>query len=273
MSDKDTNPKDALGIAKVPMHCVSARVMMELGLAMMEGGRKYGTHNYRKMGVRGSVYYDATMRHMMAYWEGQDIDPDSGVHHVIKAIATLVVMRDSMLMENFEDDRPIRLPKGLDIDDLNEQAAKIIKKYPQCKMPFIEAGPKKMEEEVEEKLDKVFGNRYKDVQCDCRTCTGIRKLEEKRLRHAGDAWSIREDDQLRDEVNRDLGMSVIALIHHRTDKAIECRMKKLNLEFKPEVKHEEGKTTYDNAVDGMCYNIDRLCKCDTCRSRWDQNFI
>ena len=68
---KDTNPKDAIGIAKTPMSVISGPVIAELGLAMMEGARKYGRHNYRAVGVRASVYYDAMMRHMMAFWEGE----------------------------------------------------------------------------------------------------------------------------------------------------------------------------------------------------------
>jgi hypothetical protein len=172
---KDTNPKDALGVAKVPMHCVSARVMMELGLAMMEGGRKYGTHNYRAMGVRASVYYSATLRHLMDWWEGTDIDPDSGVHHVVKAIAGLVVLRDSMLMQNCEDDRPIRLPDGLNIADLNEQAAKIIEKYPVSKEPFTQAGLEKKEVKHEKNkitypLADIDGMYDTDQLCQCPIC-------------------------------------------------------------------------------------------------------
>ena len=81
---KATNPKDAVGIKKVPLSTVSSKVIMEMGLGMLEGARKYGRHNYRVAGVRASVYYDACMRHLMAWWEGEDIDPDSGLHHIIK---------------------------------------------------------------------------------------------------------------------------------------------------------------------------------------------
>jgi len=137
---KPTNPKDALGIKKVPFHCVPCGPLMELGLAMMEGGRKYGSHNYRSVGVRSSVYYDAVIRHLMAWWEGEDIDPDSGVFHIIKAIACLFVLRDSMLMGNCEDDRPLKYPEGLDISQLNKQAEEIIQKYPYCVKPFTEKG-------------------------------------------------------------------------------------------------------------------------------------
>ncbi len=40
-----------------------------------------------------------------------------------------------------------------------------------------------------------------------------------------------------------------------------------------EAKHEEGKITYDDAVDGECYSDDRLCFCSTCRTGWNSNLI
>lgn len=142
MKEKPTNPKDALGVKKVSLHCIPCGPLLELGLAMLEGGRKYGTHNYRDMGVRASVYYDAAMRHIMDWWEGEDIDPDSGLHHVIKAMASLVVLRDSMLMGNCDDDRPYKYSNGLNILRFNKQAAKIIEKYPECVDPFLEKNRK-----------------------------------------------------------------------------------------------------------------------------------
>lgn len=129
MTNKDTNPKDAVGIKKAPISTVSAPVIMEIGIAMLEGARKYGRHNYRKAGVRGSVYYDATLRHLMAWWEGEDIDPDSGLSHITKAMASLAVLRDSMIRENWVDDRPPTSPEDW-MKKLNDKAAEIIEKYP-----------------------------------------------------------------------------------------------------------------------------------------------
>lgn len=105
---KATNPKDAIGISKAPMSTVSAAVLAEVGVAMLEGACKYGRHNYRAAGVRSSVYYDATMRHLMAWWEGEDTDPDSGMSHITKAITSLVVLRDAMIRGTCTDDRPPR---------------------------------------------------------------------------------------------------------------------------------------------------------------------
>jgi hypothetical protein len=128
---KDTNPKDAIGTKKVPMFSVvPMNVIGEIALGMMEGGLKYGRHNYREAGVRASVYLDALGRHMGAWWEGEDIDPDSGLSHVTKAITSLVVLRDSMMQGNWVDDRPIKTTNRNWIKDANAKAAAFIEKYP-----------------------------------------------------------------------------------------------------------------------------------------------
>lgn len=125
---KATNPKDAIGIRKLAFSVLPWRVLCRVALAMMEGAAKYGRHNYRVAGVRASVYFDAVVgRHLTDWWEGTDIDPDSGLHHVDKAIAGLMVMRDSMLQGNFTDDRP---PRGdVDMAELNTLAAAILDQH------------------------------------------------------------------------------------------------------------------------------------------------
>jgi hypothetical protein len=124
---KPSNPKDAVGVRKAPMSTVSCAVLVEVGVAMLEGAAKYGRHNYRAIGVSASVYYDATMRHLMGWWEGEDLDPDSGLSHVTKAIASLVVLRDAMIQGKFSDDRP---PRSVPFyPSLNAGAAAIIDRY------------------------------------------------------------------------------------------------------------------------------------------------
>lgn len=129
---KPTNPKDAVGIKKAPLSTVPCRVMAEIGVAMMEGARKYGRHNYRTAGVRASVYFDATMRHLMSWWEGQDIDPASGLSHIIKALASLTVLRDSMTQGMLNDDRPPPSRDGWEAE-LQGMVDKIFDMYPESK--------------------------------------------------------------------------------------------------------------------------------------------
>lgn len=124
---KPTNPKDAVGIKKAPLSTVSAAVMAEVGVAMLEGALKYGRHNYRGVGVRASVYYDATIRHLFSWWEGEDTDADSGMSHITKAIASLTVLRDAMIQDKVEDDRPPRSAQFY--RELNKKAALLVERY------------------------------------------------------------------------------------------------------------------------------------------------
>jgi len=136
----EDNPKDSQGIDKVPFSYIPLQVIFEAGLGMMEGGLKYGAHNYREIDIRDTTYFDALMRHVGAYMEGEDIDPKSGINHLSKAIATLLVWRDATMNGRCFDDRPIR-PKDKEwLEKLNDKAAELNKKYPVSKLRFIEKG-------------------------------------------------------------------------------------------------------------------------------------
>jgi Domain of unknown function (DUF5664)/Domain of unknown function (DUF4406) len=134
---KPSNPKDELGIRRMPMSTVPAPVLAGVGVAMLEGALKYGRHNYRSIGVRASVYFDATMRHLMAWWEGEDLDPDSDISHITKAIASLVVLSDSELQGNLTDDRPPRSPANW-YQKLNSRVTALLEKYPNPVKPYTQ---------------------------------------------------------------------------------------------------------------------------------------
>lgn len=136
---KPSNPKDSVGIRKWRQFCcVPFTVIWHIGVAMLEGYLKYGRHNYRKAGVRASVYIDAAKGHIDCWWEGEDDDPDSRLCHLDKALASLVVLRDSMLLGNWVDDRP---PKA-NVDEirgyLQGKVEELFDKYPDPKPPFTE---------------------------------------------------------------------------------------------------------------------------------------
>lgn len=135
---KDTNPKDAIGSNKAPLSTVPMPVMFEVGTAMLEGACKYARHNYRVAGVRSSVYFDATQRHLAAWWEGEDIDPDSGMSHITKAIASLVVLRDAQINRMVaNDDRPPRAREGW-LGDVQAQTKGVLSRYPNPLPPYTQ---------------------------------------------------------------------------------------------------------------------------------------
>jgi hypothetical protein len=139
VSQKESNPKDKFGVKKASMSYVPSGPLMELALGMQEGGYKYGRHNFRTIGVRASVYYDAAMRHLMAWWEGEDLDPHSGagLHHISKCIASLVVLRDAMVNDMWVDDRPPKMADGW-IEALSAKVEELTEAYPNPAAPHVE---------------------------------------------------------------------------------------------------------------------------------------
>jgi hypothetical protein len=137
VTTKDTNPKDAIGSSKPPLSTIPCPVLFEIGAGMLEGACKYRRHNYRVAGVRTSIYYDAAMRHLMRFWEGEDIDPDSGLHHISKAIASLIVLRDSQMIGNVVDDRPpISNPDWF--EEAEQRVKNVLARFPNPLPPFTD---------------------------------------------------------------------------------------------------------------------------------------
>jgi hypothetical protein len=134
------NPKHFAGMKKLLLSVLPWRVIWEVALAMLEGALKYGAHNYRAAGqIRASTYFNGTMRHMTSWWEGEDMDPDTDgkIHHVVKAIASNLVIRDAMLNGNFIDDRPPRISDDF-IKSLNETSVYLLKKFPEPVPPYTQ---------------------------------------------------------------------------------------------------------------------------------------
>lgn len=103
--DKQTNPKDLIGSDKLPVHLwpTTATAMGCLGL--LDGMLKYGRSNWRASGVRSSIYVDAAKRHLDAWFEGEDCDPDSGLPHLAHALACMAIIVDAQAAGNLNDDR------------------------------------------------------------------------------------------------------------------------------------------------------------------------
>lgn len=102
---KATNPKDAIGSSKLPIHLwpTTASAMGAIGL--LDGMLKYGRANWRASGVRASIYFDAANRHLNAWFEGEENDPDSGVPHLAHALACLAIIVDAQAAGKLNDDR------------------------------------------------------------------------------------------------------------------------------------------------------------------------
>lgn len=126
---KPTNPKDMIGADKVPMHLWPKTATVLGAMGLLDGALKYGRSNWRAVGIRASIYYDAVDRHMTAWFEGEDIDPDSGLPHLAHALASLAIMADAIALGRFNDDRLVHGGYRPLIDAMTQEVPRLKAKH------------------------------------------------------------------------------------------------------------------------------------------------
>lgn len=122
VDSKDTNPKDAIGVRKLPIGLVPSTGINLAAVAFLEGAMKYGRYNWRVAGVKSSIYYDAAMRHLEKYWNGEEYDWETDVPHLASAIACLMIIVDAKACHKLDDDRPPFADVNAQIHDLEDIA-------------------------------------------------------------------------------------------------------------------------------------------------------
>jgi hypothetical protein len=103
----DDNPKTVQGQAKPAFDAIPPSSLVPLGAAMQDGKRKYGLMNWREKPVTISTYYNAALRHLMSFWDGENVAQDSGVHHLGHVMACCAILYDAQRMGTLNDDRGI----------------------------------------------------------------------------------------------------------------------------------------------------------------------
>lgn len=102
----EANPKQRYGDRKVPLHLVPTSAQVAIAMGLKEGARKYGAFNWRETNVETMTYVGAALRHLTAWVDGEDIDPDSGNPHLFHAMASLAILTDALASDKAIDNRP-----------------------------------------------------------------------------------------------------------------------------------------------------------------------
>lgn len=100
------NPKDIVGRGKLPLHLWPTTATAMGCVAMLNGALKYGRSNWRRIGVKASIYVDACQRHLAAWFEGNETD-EEGVPHLSSALACLAIIVDAQAAGMLTDDRQV----------------------------------------------------------------------------------------------------------------------------------------------------------------------
>ena len=107
------------------MHLWPANATALGSLALLDGALKYGRANWRAAGVRASIYHDAASRHLAAWFEGEDADPDSGLDHLAHVLACMAIIVDARAAGQLTDDRQFVGGHRLAVDALTPHVARL----------------------------------------------------------------------------------------------------------------------------------------------------
>ncbi len=92
------------GKKDVRLHAVPWESLCELGRVYAYGEDKYDDYNFRK-GYKWSLSYDALQRHLGAFWNREDQDQESNLHHLAHAAWHCMTLMFFSLTGRGTDDR------------------------------------------------------------------------------------------------------------------------------------------------------------------------
>ena len=143
--DKQSNPKQASGDKKLPLHLVPFSAIAEETPAYLVGMLKYGRNNWRVSGVLASTYVSAILRHLWAFMEGEDYDIETRASHLGSIRACCGIMIDAKEHGKLIDDRNY-LPSGRVVSDmqiarLTDQIARLTESAASARAKFEDRNP------------------------------------------------------------------------------------------------------------------------------------
>lgn len=110
----EENPKhiEAQKLGKTQYENIPWDIIRRVANAMSEGAGKYGRYNWRIDHIRATTYMGGIGRHLFGdgdktkgWFNGEDIDPDSGENHLVKVIANCLLLLDATNQNTLIDDR------------------------------------------------------------------------------------------------------------------------------------------------------------------------
>lgn len=89
---------------KAPIGLIPSKALTAIAEVLAFGAARYGAHNWRA-GLAWSRLYDAALRHILAWKEGEDLDPESSLSHLAHASCCLMFLLELIKTRPDLDDR------------------------------------------------------------------------------------------------------------------------------------------------------------------------
>jgi hypothetical protein len=129
------NPKyiQAQKEGKVDYSVLPMNILALDAAAMMEGEAKYGRFNWRQDSIEARTYIAAIGRHLygdpangsVGWVNGEDIDPDSGLHHLVKVRACCMLVLDAIQQGTLVDNRLDKESKSIEVKNTPAKTANL----------------------------------------------------------------------------------------------------------------------------------------------------
>lgn len=68
--------------------------LQEIVKVLTFGAEKYEPDNWRRVPDSNRRYFDAAQRHLWAYKQGEQLDPETGISHLAHALCCIMFMLD-----------------------------------------------------------------------------------------------------------------------------------------------------------------------------------
>lgn len=91
--DVITTPAMKFDNDKNRLDLISPGFLEGLGRVLTHGAKKYEANNWKK-GIKYDRVYGALLRHLNAWWGGEDIDPESGDSHLYHAGCCIMMLSE-----------------------------------------------------------------------------------------------------------------------------------------------------------------------------------
>ena len=101
---------------KIPLEFLELDAIADMCRVFAFGATKYGRNNYF-LGHNVTQLTSAGMRHLLAYQNGEDLDPESGLSHLGHAMCCVAMLIKQLALGTSKDDRH----KEEEVQDLSKK--------------------------------------------------------------------------------------------------------------------------------------------------------
>lgn len=192
MKTQYNDPKGAAGAVKVPLGLIPPHAMEQTAWVHKLGADKYGPWNWRETGVCASTYVNAILRHLNAWRDGEDLDPESGISHLAHIACSCNILMDAEYCSKLQDDRNTTLPHTDPAEDETEEGSpKVAASYEDFWGPLDE----EEEDSLAEFVEDMWRELDKEIVCGWAEL-GYRILKEGEILRDGDEVYVGSGDWL-----------------------------------------------------------------------------